>query len=344
MSADKKVMFYVNVKDLNLTKDVSFYEQDIRALREMGFEVFVTNRYLDVIFKKYDFIYVWWWSYAFFPAVWSKITKKKIVVTGAFHYSTPLMTGTDFVRRSILFKTLVKAALRLADANIFVSNYEMKDVLNNLSTCNPQVVHHGIDVDKYLPSKLYNQIDSPRTKISIISWLEKNNIERKCLYEAVSAFNSAFLLGANIELHIAGRSGPGSDAFFNFIDGLECRDRIFILGHITEGEKVKLLQTSDIFLSPTRYEGFGVAIAEALACGCAVITSANGATSEVAGDCALYADPLDVQDIASKLLILSNDKSLRLAMGEKASNRIQTHFSYKRHFESLRSIISSVFY
>ncbi|GAA0670544.1 glycosyltransferase [Rheinheimera tangshanensis] len=342
MAKRKVVLFYAHVDKVSLIKDISFYEQDVRALEDMGFEVCITNKYRDFFFTKYDFCYVWWWSYSLFPIIWSRLTQRKVVVAGAFHYSTPLMQGTDFVRNSVLYKFLVKSALKLAHANIFVSNYEFRDVVTNLSVNNPFVVHHGIDIDKYHPDGIRPETNST-INITIISWLETYNIERKCIREAVQAFNEVSKLGYPIILNIAGRPGTGYQEFVDFVSSLEYGNNVRILGHIKEECKISLLQNTDIFLSPTRYEGFGVAIAEALACGCAVLTSDNGATSEVAGDCAIYADPLSVDDITRKLTELVENNEKRRLLGERASKRIKEYFSYERHSDALKSVISKFF-
>lgn len=345
MAKRKVVLFYAHVDKLSLIKDISFYEQDVRALEDMGFEVRVTNKYRDFFSIEYDFCYVWWWSYSLFPIIWSRVTGRKVVVAGAFHYSTPLMQGTDFVRNSLLFKFLVKSSLKLANANILVSNYEFNDVVNNLLVNNPVVVHHGIDIDKYYPLDIQPEAknSSDPLNITIISWLETYNIERKCIKEAVQAFNEVSKLGYPMTLNIAGRPGNGYQEFVNFVSSLECSQSVRILGHITEESKISLLQNTDIFLSPTRYEGFGIAIAEALACGCAVLTSDKGAVGEVAGNCALYADPLSVEDITKKLTELVVDNEKRKLLGMRAALRIKEHFSYERHFEALKSVISKFF-
>lgn len=345
MDKRKIVLFYAHVKNVSLIKDISFYEQDVRALKDMGFDVHVTNKYSDFFLVKYDFCYVWWWSYALLPVLLSRLRMRSVVIAGAFHYSTPLMQGTDFVRHSFLYKFLVKLSLKFASANIFVSNYEFDDVVKNLTVNKPFVVHHGIDVDKYCPLDVKYVDDGSDSVIvvTIISWLEKYNIERKCIKEAVISFNEVYKLGFNVVLNIAGRAGSGYEEFTDFVASLECRERVHILGHISEEAKIELLQSTDVFLSPTRYEGFGVAIAEALACGCAVITSDNGAVSEVAGNCALYADPLSVTDITEKLTMLVVDNEKRRFLGMRASQRIKEHFSYERHAAALKSVISKFF-
>src|SRR5690606_40786424 len=58
-------------------------------------------------------------------------------------------------------------------------------------------------------------------------------------------------------------------------------------------------------------EGFGLPVMEGMMCGCPIITSALTSIPEVAGDCALYVDPYDIQQIANAVLALENSDSLR---------------------------------
>ncbi|CRG49457.1 MULTISPECIES: glycosyltransferase family 4 protein [Yersinia pseudotuberculosis complex] len=346
LESKKVVLFYVKIKDISLVYDVSFYEQDIRVLKDLGFDVIVTNKYLDCFLKKYDFIYIWWWSYALIPLIWSKIKGAKSIVAGAFHYSTPLMPGTDFVRKSLFYKLLVKMALKISDANIFVSKYEFDDVVNNLQVNSPYLVHHGIDVDKYTPNEMKYTSENMNVKpkrILIISWLETNNIKRKCIYESVLAFDYLASRGANLELIIAGRKGNGFDDFYSKLSVLQSFSKIKILGHVTEEEKINLLRTCDIYLSPTLYEGFGIAIAEALACGCPVVTSNYGAVGEVVGNCAVYVDPKSVDDIAKNLSKLLNDPLVRLNLSKSGRERVVNLFSYGNHRDKLANVINNVY-
>ncbi|CNC63502.1 glycosyltransferase family 4 protein [Yersinia similis] len=342
----KTVLFYVKVKDISLVYDVSFYEQDIRVLKDLGFDVIVTNKYLDCFLKKYDFIYIWWWSYALIPLIWSKIKGVKSIVAGAFHYSTPLMPGTDFVRKSLLYKCVVKKALKISDANVFVSKYEFDDVVNNLNVNSPYLVHHGIDVNKYTPNEnkyTSENINLKPQKILIISWLETNNIKRKCIYESVLAFDSLASRGANLELIIAGRKGNGFDDFYSKLSILQSFSKIKFLGHVSEEEKINLLRDCDVYLSPTLYEGFGIAIAEALACGCPVVTSNYGAVGEVVGDCAVYVDPKSVDDIAKNLSELLNNHLIRLNLSKSGRERIVSLFSYGNHRDKLATVINNIY-
>ena len=71
------------------------------------------------------------------------------------------------------------------------------------------------------------------------------------------------------------------------------QDRIIKLGFISEEDLVMMYNLADCYLYPSLYEGFGLPILEAQACGCPVITSTVSSCPEVAGTGALYVDPLD---------------------------------------------------
>lgn len=87
------------------------------------------------------------------------------------------------------------------------------------------------------------------------------------------------------------------------IRNLCLESRVRWLGYIPRHTDLALFYSAaDAFVFPSFYEGFGLPVLEALACGCPVITSNVSALPEIAGDAAVYVDPNDVGDIAAKLL------------------------------------------
>jgi len=83
------------------------------------------------------------------------------------------------------------------------------------------------------------------------------------------------------------------------------------VGYVAEEHMAPLMAGAEAFLFPSRYEGFGLPIIEAMACATPVLTSAATATQEVAGDKALLVDPRSVDDIARGIVTLSRDVDLR---------------------------------
>jgi glycosyltransferase involved in cell wall biosynthesis len=89
------------------------------------------------------------------------------------------------------------------------------------------------------------------------------------------------------------------------------RARVVLTGFVPEGEKVALLSGAVALAYPSRYEGFGLPVLEAMACGTPVLTSNVSALPEVAGDAAVLVDPEEPASIADGLDRLVRDADLR---------------------------------
>lgn len=101
--------------------------------------------------------------------------------------------------------------------------------------------------------------------------------------------------------------------------------RAKLIGYVADEHMGPLLAGAEAFLFPTLYEGFGLPIIEALACGAPVLTSAATATQEVAGDAALLVDPNSAQDIASGIVRLASDAELRAALQRAGEDRARIY-------------------
>jgi len=110
---------------------------------------------------------------------------------------------------------------------------------------------------------------------------------------------------------------------------LGIEDQVVVTGQIREQDKAPLYSGAVVFLFPSLYEGFGIPVLEAMACGAAVITSNRSACPEVAGDAAVLVNPDEVESISSALLRLVEDRSLREEMRGRALARAAL-FSWKR--------------
>ncbi len=83
------------------------------------------------------------------------------------------------------------------------------------------------------------------------------------------------------------------------------------LGGVRDSELVALYNTACAMVFPSTYEGYGLPVVEAMACGCAVIASATGAVAEAAGEAAMLVDPMSVRQLTEAMERLATDETER---------------------------------
>ena len=118
---------------------------------------------------------------------------------------------------------------------------------------------------------------------------------------AMRAFASAFQDIGDIDLVFVQRMGAASRRLAQLADRLGLTGRVHILASIERGALIQLYSAATALLHPSLCEGFGNPVAEAMACGCPVITSNVSAMPEVAGGAAILVPPLDKAAIAAAL-------------------------------------------
>jgi glycosyltransferase involved in cell wall biosynthesis len=95
------------------------------------------------------------------------------------------------------------------------------------------------------------------------------------------------------------------------------------------------------FCFPSLYEGFGIPILEAFACGCPVLSSNSGSLPEIGGDAALYFDSNNINSLILAMKKILNDGLLRKTLIDKAYARLQ-HFSWDKTYQAHLNIYKSI--
>jgi glycosyltransferase involved in cell wall biosynthesis len=119
-------------------------------------------------------------------------------------------------------------------------------------------------------------------------------------------------------LVIAGMKGWMYDGLMEMVKNLNLQSRVIFTGFVPEEEKPFLIAAAKVFAYPSLYEGFGIPVLEALACGIPTVTSNVSSLPEVAGDAALTIDPHSVAELSSALEKLISDEPLRQRLTQEA--------------------------
>ena len=159
---------------------------------------------------------------------------------------------------------------------------------------------------------------------------------RKNLVRLVQAFSRlpALLAGQEQPPHLpglvlAGMKGWLHDEIVSQVRALGLEGQVLLPGYVPEDDLPALLSGALAFVFPSLYEGFGLPVLEAMACGTPVICSNTSSLPEVAGDAALLVDPHDVESLARAMLRLLMNGHLRSELAARGLEQAR-RFSWRR--------------
>jgi glycosyltransferase involved in cell wall biosynthesis len=129
-------------------------------------------------------------------------------------------------------------------------------------------------------------------------------------------------------LYIGGGEGWQVSPIYDTVRQLGLADQVTFAGFIPEDELPLWYNAARLFAFPSLYEGFGLPVLEAMACGTPVITSSAASLPEVGGKAVVLVAPQDIDQLARELRRVLDDDQLRMEM--RAAGRIQaTRFSWR---------------
>lgn len=220
-------------------------------------------------------------------------TRRPSVVT-VHGIASRWIDGVRDARQERVWRTRVQRAIRSTDALVTVSESSADDITEvfGVDRATIDVIPHGIDIERFeRPVSLSPEVQS---RLPSEYLLYVGNIEpRKNLEALVDAMAQVRTLG--LPLVIAGKPA------WNFAaaqEAIENSPDVIYLGFISDDDRSALMQQCTLFVFPSRYEGFGFPVLEAMAAGAPVLTSHAGALREVAGPAKILAG-IDAESIAA---------------------------------------------
>lgn len=137
-------------------------------------------------------------------------------------------------------------------------------------------------------------------------------------------------------LVIAGGKGWLYEGIFQTAERLQLGDRLVFAGFVADGDLPALYNLADLFAFPTLYEGFGLPVLEAMACGVPVVTADNSCMPELVGSAALLVPAVDLEGLVDAMARVLSEPDLRARL-RKAGLARAAHFTWENAARKLRA-------
>lgn len=228
---------------------------------------------------------------------------------------------------------MTRLSVHRARRVIAVSAHTRDDLTRHFGVCSARiaVIPNAAD-DRYGPAddpavvtRFKAEHNLPERFILFVGTLEP----RKNLRRLIEAFALLGDAEADVTLVIVGASGWLTSDIAPLVQSRGLSDRTIFTGYVPDVDLPRWYQAATVFCYPSLYEGFGLPVLEALACGTPVITARTSSLPDVTGDAACLIDPSDVQDIAHALRSLLADEARRQEMSEAGIARSRL-YSWER--------------
>jgi glycosyltransferase involved in cell wall biosynthesis len=160
---------------------------------------------------------------------------------------------------------------------------------------------------------------------------------RKNLSRLLDALQRLRQKGDDARLVVVGSKGWLFEGFFRRLEELQLGDAVLLPGYVPDADLPAVYSAATLCVLPSLYEGFGLSVLEAMACGTAVVCSRASSLPEVSGDAARYFDPTDVEEMAEAIGTVWHDEALRAEMGRRGLAQA-ARFSWARAAEETMAV------
>ena len=297
---------------------------------------------------------------AFLPAPYAMMFPKKKQLTHFFNYYIPPFTRgkkvvtvhdmvvkacPETVRKKTLWflRRTLKASIRRADHIVTDSEFSKKEILKyyNVPEEKISVVYCGVDFERFKPLENKEFLNLVKEKYGIEKeyFLYLGTLEpRKNLVRLVQAYAEAKKGKEDFPcLVLAGGKGWMYEEIFHTVRILGLEQDVLFTGYVADEEVPVLMAGAFAFCFPSVYEGFGMPVLEAMACGTPVLTSRDSSMEEIAGEETVLVDAISVESIKTGLISLHEQKVLREQLIQKGLQKVK-EYSWKNAGEALMKV------
>jgi len=296
----------------------------------------IARKALVVLGKVFSPTYDLYWQPSFIP---NQSIKANKIITSVHDFSFILYKDFHPSERVKYFENNFFKNIKNSDLIITGSNYSKNEILKRIDFNKEKikVIYHGVNHDIFKINKK-NKLSFGLPKKFILS---VGSIEpRKNLIGLLKAYSLLSQeLKSEYKLVLVGFKGWANDEVMELIN--KDKKNINYLGFISDEELVKVYNLASVFVFPSLYEGFGLPVLEAMACGTPVVSSNSTSMPEVGGDAVEYFSPDNIQEMKNKLSLVLKDKDLQNIMIKKGLKRAKI-FSWKKSSNEHKQIFKNL--
>jgi glycosyltransferase involved in cell wall biosynthesis len=249
------------------------------------------------------------------------------------------------LKSQLFVRPIIPAVAQRAAAIITVSQHAKREIVAGLRVPSEKVhVIYEAAAPQYRVLTDAAELDRVRRRYELTRpfVLYVGTIEpRKNLTRLVTAFAQARRQCPDLELVLVGQLGWKYASLLEAIEDLKLGHVVRRLGYVPNDDLPALYNLARVLAFPSLYEGFGLPVVEAMACGTPVLTSNGSSLVEIAANAGYLIDPLDVDDIARGLVCLATDDDLRERLRAAGLTR-SAQFSWQRAAEETVRVYDAV--
>jgi glycosyltransferase involved in cell wall biosynthesis len=249
------------------------------------------------------------------------------------------------LRDRLLLSTLVPISLRRAAKVIAVSQRTKEDLMAHYHLPENKVaVTYEAASEAFRPIEQQAELTEVRERYGLHEpfILTIGNLQpRKNMIHLVKAYASLHRKGFAHQLVIAGQAYWRTSDIYRAVKEWGLEDKVLFTGYVPDADLPLLYNAADLFAFVSLYEGFGLPVLEAMACGTPVVSSRAGSLPEVVGDAGLLVDPLDVEDIAQAMAEVLSRPEFASQLRERGLKQA-ANFSWRRTAEETLRVYEEV--
>lgn len=229
-----------------------------------------------------------------------------------------------------LYTGLVAAAARGASMVLTDSEASKKDIIEHLGLDAERVAAIYLAVtpdyrergENFVDMAIRKQYNLPQEYVLYLGGFDvRKNVRH--LLKAYTYVRAG--LADQVPLVIAGRLPKQITPRFDDVQGLieqqNLSDAVRLIGYVDEGHKASLYRMARVFVYPSTYEGFGLPVLEAMACGTPVVTTDSASLPEVIGEAGFVVGPEDARGMAGAILAIINQDNVYSDLKQKGITR-----------------------